>query len=129
MDLKFKLLENLFGFFCLQNIFVCRRLLWSNFFVKNFFVENVVDFGKFPLSNFLWKISLNVENLLDQIFYEKFLWLWKISLIKYFLENLLDQIFLWKISMINENFLDCGKIFWWRKFLLTVENLLSWLQI
>ena len=100
MDLKFKLLENLFGFFCLQNIFVCRRLFWSNFFVKNFFVENVVDFGKF-------------------------LWMWKICLIRYFMKNFCDcgkfpwsNIF-WKISLIK---FFCGKFPWSTKIFLIVEK-------
>ena len=72
--------------------------------------------GKSPWSNILWKISLIkyfVENFLHHFFCGKFPWLRKISLIKYFVENFLDQgKFLWiqKNSLIKEIFLDCGKL-------------------
>ena len=85
-------------------------------------------FGKFPWWNFsLWKISLAVENFLDQFFHRKFPCLWKISLIKFFVENFLDckkfpySNFLSKIfwtvenfliKFFMENFLDCGKLSW-----------------
>ena len=57
--------------------------------------KNVLSFKCFRLRN-LWK------NFLDQIFYAKFHWLWKI--------NLLDQIFLWKISLYVENLLPSLQI-------------------
>ena len=124
----------------LVNVFDQGKVSLIKFFMKNFFVENYLDCRKSPWLNFLWKISLIVKNFLDQVFCEKFPWLWKICLINYFLEKFLDcekfpwSNFLWKISLIMyfveifltvENFLDCGKIPWSRKFSLTVKNVLS----
>ena len=115
MDLKFYLLENRFLENFLDETF-CKKIssgkspwLWKISLI-NFFTENFLVCGKFPWSNFLWKISLTVENFLTQIFCRKFSELWKISWSNY----------LWKISLTVENSLDQ---FFLRKISLTVENL------
>ena len=115
MDLKFYLLENRFLENFLDETF-CKKIscgkspwLWKISLI-NFFTENFLVCGKFPWSNFLWKISLTVKNFLTQIFCRKFSELWKISW----------SNFLWKISLTVENSLDQ---FFLRKISLTVENL------
>ena len=115
MDLKFYLLENRFLENFLDETF-CKKIscgkspwLWKISLI-NFFTENFLVCGKFPWSNFLWKISLTVKNFLTQIFCRKFSELWKISWSNY----------LWKISLTVENSLDQ---FFLRKISLTVENL------
>ena len=136
MDLKFQLLKKLFVFFVcrkssfLVNFFDQGKVSLIKFFMKNFFVENYLDCRKSPWLNFLWKISLIVKNFLDQVFCEKFSWLWKICLINYFLEKFLDcekfpwSNFLCKISLIIyfveifltvEKFLDQGNFPWMLK--------------
>ena len=133
MDLKFQLLKKLFDFFVcrkssfLVNFFDQGKVSLIKFFMKNFFVENYLDCRKSPWLNFLWKISLIVKNFLDQVFCEKFPWLWKICLINYFLEKFLGcekfpwSNFLWKIfwSYI------LWKFFWLWKIFLTVEKFLD----
>ena len=86
---------------------------------------------------FLWKIFLTMKKFFDQFFCRKlpcwkFRWLWKISFIKIFVENVLDcgkflfcekfpwSSFSWKISMIN---VFCWKFLWSKKIYLPEEKL------
>ena len=80
----------------------------------------------------MWKISLTVEyvldqifcgNFLDQLFYGKISWLWKIYLMKYIVENFCDCGKYISSIFFVENFLD--QIFWGKIHELWKINLLK----
>ena len=76
-----------------------KKKFWKTFFVENFFDQ----------VNFLWKISLTVENF---IICRKLAWLWKLSMTVEKLLHCGKVLWLWKSSMTVEKFLDCGKVSW-----------------